>query len=58
MGKLVKQLGLDAMGPTFTGSLSHINPYSDFRPLSNVSFFKMCLFSPGLPMSLHQPDCL
>ena len=54
MGKLAKQLGLDAMGPTFTGPPSHINPYSDFWPLSNVSFLKV---SAGLPMSLHQPDC-
>ena len=51
MGKLAKQLGLDAMGPTFTGPPSHIKPYSDFQPLSKASFFK---FSPGLPMSLHQ----
>ena len=54
MGKLVKQLGLDDMGPTFTGPASHINPYSDFWPLSNVSFLKV---SVGLPMSLYQPDC-
>lgn len=38
MGKLVKQLGLDAMGPTFTGLPSHINPHSNFRPLSNACF--------------------
>ena len=55
MGKLVKQLGLDAMGPTFTGPPSHINPYSDFWPLSNVSFLKV---SVGLPMSLSQHDLL
>ena len=35
MGKLVKQLGLDAMGPTFTGLPSHINPHSDFRTLES-----------------------
>ena len=55
MGKLVKQLGLDDMGPTFTGPASHINPYSDFWPLSNVSFLKV---SVGLPMSLSQHDLL
>ena len=54
MGKLVKQLGLDSMGPTFTGPPSHINPHSDFQPVSNASVFKV---SPGSPMSLHQPDC-
>ena len=38
MGKLVKQLGLDAMGSTFTGPPSHINSHSDFRPLFNEVF--------------------
>ena len=52
MGKLVKQLGLDAMGSTFTGPPSHINFHSDFRLLFNEVF---CFFFfkafPGLPTS-------
>ena len=59
MGKLVKQLGLDAMGSTFTGPPSHINSHSDFRPLFNEVFVFFFFFkaSPGLPTSPHQPDC-
>ena len=47
MGTLAKQLGLDAMGPTFTGPPSHINPYSNFQPLSNVPFFSRTAYEPS-----------
>ena len=53
MGKLAKQLGLDAMGLTFTMGPLLILTLLTFGA-SNVYFFKGF---PGLPMSLHQPDC-
>ena len=38
MGKLVKQLELDALGPTFSKS-SPTYAYSNFWPMFNASFF-------------------
>ena len=51
-GKLVKQLELDALGPTFSRP-SSTYPYSNFWPMFNVSFFKI---SSGLLTSLYQPN--
>ena len=51
MGKLVKQLELDALGPTFSSPSPSIYPNSNFPPMFNVSSFKI---SSGLLTSLHQ----
>ena len=41
MGKLVKQLELGALGPTFSRLSSSAYPYSNFQPMFNAPFFKI-----------------
>ena len=41
MGKLVKQLELDALGPIFSRPSPSTYPYSNFQSMFNVSFFKI-----------------
>ena len=41
MGKLVKQLELDALGPNFSRPSLSTYPYSNFQPMFNVSFVKI-----------------
>ena len=54
MGKLVKQLELDALGPSFLGPLLLLTLILTFSPCLNASFFKI---SSGSLTSLHQPNC-
>lgn len=58
MGKLAKQLELDALGSTFSRPSPSTYPYSEFLPMFNESFF--CFFSPKISSelltSLHQPN--
>ena len=51
MGKLGKQLELDALGPTFSRPSPSTYPYSNFQPMFNASFFKI---SSGLLTSVYQ----
>ena len=53
MGKLVKQLELDALGPTFSRLSPSTYPYSNFQPMFNASFFKISL---GSLTSVHQSN--
>ena len=53
MGKLVKLLELDTLGPTFSRPSSSTYPYSNLWPMFNVSFFKI---SSAPLTSLHQPN--
>ena len=50
VGKLVRQLELDALGPTFFRPSPSIYPNSNFPLMFNVSFFKI---SSGPLTSLH-----
>ena len=51
MGKLVKQLELVALGPTFARASSSPYPYFNFWPMFNAYF---CKISPGPLMSIYQ----
>ena len=51
MGKLVKRLELDVLGPIFSRPSPSTYPYSNFQPMFDASFFKI---SSGLLTSLHQ----
>ena len=51
MGKLGKQLQLDALGPTFPRPSPSAYPYYNFRPMFNASFFFK--ISSGSLKSLH-----
>ena len=53
MGKLVRQLELDALGPTFSRPPSSTYPYSSSQSMFNASSFKI---SSELLTSLHQPN--
>ena len=52
MGKLVKQLELDTLGPTFSRPSPSTYLYSKFWPMFNTSIFKIS----GSLTSLHQPN--
>ena len=51
MGKLAKQLELDALGSTFSRPSPSTYPYSNFWSMFNVPFFKI---SSGPLTRIHQ----
>ena len=54
MGKLAKQLDLDALGPTFSRPSPYTYVYSKFWPMFNASFFFFFKMSSGPLTRLHQ----